>query len=1380
MAARHKEKGSPAHDAERRGFRALIAALPASYTVYTNIDLPTGHRAGQTYEHDAIVVAPHAVFTVELKSWGGVITGNRDRWTLADGAPRQSPIPLVLAKARALKGQLQARRRDLGSLWVQGLVFLTAGDAAPHLSRDFEDLVVTLRDVGQALSDPAWLGNPAPLTAQQRRAIEDFLDDGSAPQHTLRLGDLELLERLPLDDRPYEAWLAQSTSLNGERRVLHVYTLAGDSKTERERLTAHALREATLHRKLAGGPDVLRYLTHFEVDGDPHRIVLQFEDTSPLLPSTAWVKDKSPGLAARLKVAARAARALAFVHSQGWVHRRLSPDAILVSPEESPSQVRLCAFDLARDTTGVAPTLTGSSLGDPTFRCVAPEVLRTSEATPRSDVFSLGASLVELFTTRPLFQSVDEVLQPFTVPPLLVGDRPVPRRLADLVERMLAPVPQERIATAEEVAELLELTLAESTRAPRQREFVPGHTLRDIYELVERLGHGATSTTWRAKQLQTGDDVVLKIADSSHAALLQEEGRVLGSVSHPHLVRFYNVEPLPDGNMLVLGYAPGVTARLWIEAGDPLGVEAFLRVADGLLGALDALHAAGYLHRDVKPENLILTEPELRPTLLDAGLAGRIGQTGDLAVGTVRYKDPLVYARGGWTPTNDLFSAFLVLYELLTGAHPFGGAAPEPGDRPLISPDEFPDPFAPYADRLASVFTRALSPHGEERPPTLPRALAEITAALSASPSAPAVAPSDDSRPAVFPEDATPDTLLSTLPLSTRGLGALSRMGRRTVRELAGLDPRAARNLPNVGGKTVRELAAWVEAASARWPELFLSLTTTPPRIVERFYPPLIGDPRPIDELGRALTRGLAVALEGVGLRTVGDLAAAHPDFLLDLPGVGEEKARRLRAALSTLAGRSEEADSLPALQEALRRELGPRPYAFLSLALGLEDGVPHTQAEVAEALGLTRQRISQAVDLEPLRKDASAAHVLRTHVAEVLPAVGFAPLGDVAAGLAVRLPGVEGGASHLGFARLGVLLLRPEARAADARELRLALRPPWTEAAVTTLVERLQRDISWPPAPRASVALALWDALPEDVASAVSRWGGSPETLLDALLRLQEGVRVDRLGGLYRPPVPFSEALSLLRPLLEPLASTETLLAEVSRCWAGVETPEDLPSAIAAAGYRPHGALWADPSRVEAASLRVTPTVDATIPRQRVVGIDVPPVVEALASQVDRGGFRVVALPPGEHHLLGARLAGWLGEAAGADRVTLLRVDRLLLDALKASDLWKFVPFLEGAPAPDWRMFHAELRAALDTTLDHAAPGTLTVLAEPSLLGTLGLMDWLSGFYERARGGRHGLVVLAVPGGIHDDRVRLNERYNLPYTPDMAAVYLEMPPSEA
>jgi hypothetical protein len=88
--------------------------------------------------------------------------------------------------------------------------------------------------------------------------------------------------------------------------------------------------------------------------------------------------------------------------------------------------------------------------------------------------------------------------------------------------------------------------------------------------------------------------------------------------------------------------------------------------------------------------------------------------------------------------------------------------------------------------------------------------------------------------------------------------------------------------------------------------------------------------------------------------------------------------------------------------------------------------------------------------------------------------------------------------------------------------------------------------------------------------------------------------------------------------------------------------------------------------------------------------------------------------------------------------------------------------------------MVHAEVAFALDQAMGDARPGVVTVLGQPSLLSPLGLMDRLSGFYEQARGGKHGLIVLAVPGGILEDRVCLNEKYNLPYTPDMAAVYLE------
>jgi|GEM_PF-2113817 len=1444
MPARHVPKGAPVHDAEARGIQALVRALPDSYRVYSNIELASDRR-GQTFEHDAIVVAPHALFTVELKSWGGRIVGNRDRWTLADGTVVQSPIPLVLSKARVLKGRLQSRRRDLASVWVQGLVFLSASDAVAQITSDFEDYVVTSDRVRRALTEAAWLGNPTPITSTQRRAIEDYLDDGRASASTAgaELAGFRLVQRLSAEDRPYEAWLGERSSLVRERRVLHTYTVAGDTAAERDRLRVHALREATLHGRLRGGPDILRYDSYFVTQDDPQRLVLQFEDTTPLLPMDAWAKHKKPGMLARLSVAARVARALAWVHERGLVHRRLSPEAVLVSGEEVPVEVRLCAFELARDLTGAVATITGSSLGDPTFRCAAPEALKTGEATPRSDLFSLGATLVELFTGRSLFGNVDEVLRPFTVPPLRLDDRACPRVVAELVAELLAVSPSARPQDAASVADRLERGLRDLTHKPQRTELQPGRVIRETYELVERLGRGATATTWRARQLQTDRDVVLKIAEPAHAHYLQEEGRVLSTVHHPNVVHFYNAEPFDDGNLLVLEHVAGFTATLWAAAGDPLDPPRFLAVARGLLGALGALHEAGWVHRDVKPDNVMLSEVDAAPKLLDLGLAAKWPMEGDLAVGSLRYKDPQVFVQNRWTPANDLFSAFVVLSELLLGTHPFGGAAPEPGQRPTFQREEVPESFAPeVTERLAELFARALSPVPDERPKGALAAIGDLEQALGlaspdaatsqgsptsqgpqGSPSRPDLTPARPARastlppPPLRPLPASVElgTSLSSaeLELTARAHGALARLGLTIVADLVGFDPRAAQGLPNVGSKTLRELRALEARIALRWPDPALagaprspgsSATSAARPLPERFYAALADDPRPLGALGRELSPSLREALVERGVLSVGDLATMPASALEQLPGVGPGKLARVRTALRRLAGREALPETLADLEGLLKQDFGDRAWEALAQAMGLRDGVARPQAEIATALGVSRQRVSQMVDLAPLRAEASWGHHLLMVVAEAMPPAGLATLALAAQGLAARLPTTEGGPSALGYARLAGLLLQPDGRATDAAELERLMRPPWTDAVVDALRQRLGTLARWPPVPRATAEGVLWDATPVEVQRALLRWGAEAPQLLDGLLKLDANgagahggtVLVDRVGALYTPPVELSQALSVLRPTIAPVVdTTATLLAEVQAAYPGVAFPDPCSAmsvtsagddasdagdaghvreAIERAGYRQDGDRWIDPARLLLAEVRPAPLVDPNIPHQHVLPDHSPPVVAALASQATRGGFRVVALPPAAHHKLARRLAGWLEQRLAPEQVGFVPIDRLVIDALKASDLWKFVPYLEARVDADWRMFHAELAAALDDAVRDARPGRVTVLGQPSLLGPLGLMDWLSGFYERARGGRHGLIVLAVPGGIHEDRVRLNEKYNLPYTPDMAAVYLE------
>lgn len=1392
MAARHFAIGQPVHEAEAHGIRILVSALPDSYVVYTNVELPTG-RAGQTLEHDAVVLAPHGVYTVELKSWGGRIQGNRDRWTLADGTLAQSPIPLVNHKAKLLKSLLKSKRADLDrDLHVQGLIFLSAGNATPTITPDYADFVITRPDLQAALTDRTRYDFRGSLSDSQRKVIEAVLADDRAPRRQSdRLGDYQLVQRLLTDDRPYEAWLGR-TNLTQEVRVLHAYAISGQTEREQGRARARALREATLHSRLIGGRDLLRYHDYFVTADDPQRIVLTFEDTTPLRVLESWAKDLNPGLTARLKVMARVARALDVLHNRELVHRRLSLEAILVSRQEDPHDVRLCAVDLARDLTGRVPTITSDSIDPTASRFSAPDLVRTGEASPQSDIFSLGAVCFELFTGRPLFQSVDELLRPFEVPPMYIGDRPVPQPIAALVRRMLDPRPERRPTSAEDVAVEIENYLADQHRAERRRDLAPGEVLRDTYELKQRLGHGATATTWLVEHLQTRHRLVLKLGEARHAARLRHESLVLARAAHPNLVRYFNIEPHDGGCMLVLSYAEGVSAADWAGAGDPLTAAQLHRLAKGLLEALQALHDAGFIHRDVKPDNVILAEPGARPTLIDVGIACPIDQEGDLAVGTVHYKDPLVYSESRWTPANDQFAVFLVLYEVLTGAHPFGGP-PDADRRPAIVIDDLPDTLDDDQKRdLAALFTRALAPERAARPASLVLALAELRTALHLAVPAPQPAAAQASAapqppppeapqpppppPPRLPADATLDTLISALDLAARTHGALVRFGVTTLRQLGRLDP-AACHRRGVGRKTLDDLRSLHDELHARFPGQFEGEFTPEPPLP--FFPALVGDPRSLDELAPSLTTGALAALRAMGLRTLGELASTPAAAITAIDHLGPNKLARMRQGLLKLSGQVSGPDTLDALDALLRAELGDRSHAMLAAVFGLHDGNILSQSEAGAQLGVSRQRINQAVDLAALRLGASHGRTLVDLLDSVLPPVGFTTLAHAVEALALRLPAVDPAAvSHLGYTRLAALLFRPDGVTAERRDIDLVFRPPWTSASLAALRGRLAALANWPPHPRARAERDLWDMLDEPGQRALVRFGADAPQLVDAVLRLGADVLADPLGGLYTPPVALHDALALLRPQLShPRLDAETLVNEAIAAFKGLEVPPDAAArahAIERAGFRRDGDRWIDPDRVQTPEPPLVPSVDRAIPRQFVRDDSQPPVVEALVAAASRGGFRVVAMAPATHHIQSRQLARWLAQALGEDRVHTITVDRVLLDALKHAGQWDYARHYEARPDADWRWSHAALTSALNEAVAPAKPGQVTVLTQPALLGTLGLMPWLSGFYDRARGGRFGLIVLAIPGGVHDNRVRLNERFNLPYTPDMAGVYLE------
>jgi serine/threonine protein kinase len=201
------------------------------------------------------------------------------------------------------------------------------------------------------------------------------------------------------------------------------------------------------------------------------------------------------------------------------------------------------------------------------------------------------------------------------------------------------------------------------------------------YRLEALLGEGAVGIVFRARSLSTGAPVALKVLrpelaqDELYVRRFRREADVAARVRHPALVPVVEAAAQDGIHFLVSEYVPGRTLARRLDDG-PLSAAEVRRLARDLGGALDALAAAGLVHRDVKPANVLLDADDAA-RLTDFGLARGAALTiltrpGEI-LGTIGYIAPELVEGAEATPSSDLYSLGCVLYECLAGAPPFPG-----------------------------------------------------------------------------------------------------------------------------------------------------------------------------------------------------------------------------------------------------------------------------------------------------------------------------------------------------------------------------------------------------------------------------------------------------------------------------------------------------------------------------------------------------------------------------------------------------------------------------------------------------------------------------------------------------------------------------------
>ena len=400
-------------------------------------------------------------------------------------------------------------------------------------------------------------------------------------------------------------------------------------------------------------------------------------------------------------------RALAAIHRAGLVHGDIKAQNVM---REHGGRLVVMDFGSGRMCSSPDPVRAGP-VG--TLSYLAPELLDGADGTISSDIYSVGVLLYRLVTN-------DFPVKADTIADLRAAyTRGEATRLQDLrpdvdntfvriVERATEHDPARRFASAGEMEAALarihnsranENSLPAISMSPERsmtapagvapRVFpTPGETLGH-YQILEQIGAGGTGVVYRASDKRLKREVAIKVllesfgSDPERLTLFTQEAQAIAALNHPNVLTLHDVGTERGLWYAVTELLHGQTLRVRMAHGSlPMdeAIEYAIEVAHGLAAA----HAKDIVHMDLKPENLMVTDDGWLK-ILDFGVA-RVGRPTppsddeatqtyrlDRGWGTPAYMSPEQICGERIDHRSDLFSLGLILYEMLTGRHPFQG-----------------------------------------------------------------------------------------------------------------------------------------------------------------------------------------------------------------------------------------------------------------------------------------------------------------------------------------------------------------------------------------------------------------------------------------------------------------------------------------------------------------------------------------------------------------------------------------------------------------------------------------------------------------------------------------------------------------------------------
>lgn len=712
---------------EERVVLYLKANLPEKYYLLPNIVLAATNPRNNTtqyWEYDLLIVAPHAIFSVENKDWKGRLEGDDNYWYLND-RQKANPLKLGRQKTAILHSKLSQENLDWGKVWVQNMVTLShPSQTKAGLAQETLKLTFLLNNqLIDFISNPEKTGQKENSILPLHDKLISYISGSQSikkPEEKKEiLGQYEIIEILGREVN-YTEYLVKIKGVTSSiRKRIKEYAL---EVTGDEQAKNRIRNQFIALNKIKGKSYILN--VEFFNDDENHLFyeITDYYDENTL---RAELKLKTYTNEQRLTIIFDLMTALKSAHDEGVYHREINPENIYIISGHS----YLCNFGKAWFTDHnemgytVASTITETNITP--YHALE---LLNKEASRSSDIYSLGVLIYELFLGKvPVVSSLElnklgGKLPSDRMPTAL--NPSLPKWLDELCNKTILCDEFERFDNLVEMESFIRESLKEpSTGSEKVKEKILEDSLEykvgdkvGVYTIYKELGKGGFSRVFQVKHDLTSQTSAMKLFhESVSLPLVIAEYHALKELNHPNIVKFIYIDKTYNGQFYTLmEYLEGENMKEYVSGELKLPTLKVYQLANDMLSALVSMQALKkpIFHRDFKPQNIVWDKQE-RFVLIDFNVATALESNKDY-VGTNPYLAPDLIvdgARVNWDKSADTFALGITLYELACKQYPWKNKVPLIGTPP-VKPNEVNPAIS---DTFSAFLLKAIQPKREAR-----------------------------------------------------------------------------------------------------------------------------------------------------------------------------------------------------------------------------------------------------------------------------------------------------------------------------------------------------------------------------------------------------------------------------------------------------------------------------------------------------------------------------------------------------------------------------------------------------------------------------------------------------------------------------------------